>query len=260
MLDLHGLFVPVPTPYTDDGSALSEVRLARFVRGLLQKGLDGLVVGGETSEYQAITYAERKHLLELVSRSVPAGTPVIANVSSQSTVSSVELAQQASNFGARAVIAMPPFGNYYSDKEIRDHFHRIAQYGHLPVLIVDPNARLDDGFREELAQIPGLLLASPLVGSEWSAAACFSRSTTDEFAHGRLYSLPIALFGIDWRRSCENGTFDALRELIHIFGPARVLKSAAESLDLELGPLRGPLQPLPQSSQDGLHRLIQLAA
>ena len=64
MLELAGRFVPLVTPFTDDGSTLSEVRLARLVRFYLDRSVEGLALATETGEFGTLSQDERKQLLE----------------------------------------------------------------------------------------------------------------------------------------------------------------------------------------------------
>lgn len=259
MLELTGNLVPLPTPFTDDGSSISEVRLERCIRRFLDQGASGFVVASEAGEFGALTISERKHLFELVAHNVPAGTPLAAHVSTLGTMSSLDLAQHAANCGYRAAVVMPPYYGFFSDAEISTFMLTLARHAHLPMIVVDPLARLDGDLAADIAQIPGVKTAIPVFDSDQSDAACFERSTSDEFACGRLFSFPLAMFGSVWKGHDES-SYLALREILHIFGAARVAKFAADWIGLDLGPTRGPLQPLPAAAREALHRALCVAA
>ncbi len=89
----------MPTPFTDDGTALSEVRLARLVREVLKRPIEGVVVAPDAGEFWALTVDERKTLLEMVLREVRGAVPVWCHVSSLRTATSLDLAQHAEQFG-----------------------------------------------------------------------------------------------------------------------------------------------------------------
>lgn len=259
MLELTGNLIPLPTPFTDDGSTVSEVRLARCIGRLLEMGADGFVVGADAGEFGALSMSERKHLLEMVAQNVPAGTPIVAHVTTMGTTSSLELAQHAANVGARAAVIMPPFYGCFSDAEIQSHIQSVARHAHLPIILVDPQARIDGDLAKEIALMPGVKLSEPVFDTPMCNAACLERSTSDEFALGNLYALPMAFFGRIWESDDEPTTL-ALRELMNVFGVARVAKFASDWLGVELGPVRGPLQPLPAAAREALHRLYCVPA
>ena len=121
MEGIAGLFAPVVTPFTDDGSTVSDVRLSRQVRYLIDRGIAGFVTTSDTGEFLATSFAERKEVLEIVIREAH-GRPVLAHVSTMSTSSSLDLAQHAARHGARAAVLMPPyFGQFAAKSDPRDH-------------------------------------------------------------------------------------------------------------------------------------------
>lgn len=259
MFEYSGNLIPLPTPFTDDGGTVSEVRLARCLRWLSDRGAAGYVVGSDAGEFGALTVMERKRLFELAAQTVPAGTPLFAHVTTLGTMSTLDLAQHAADCGARGIVVMPPYYGTLSDHEIHAHFQTIARFAHLPVMVVDPLERIDPGLAEDIERIPGVTLANPVFDTEMSDAACFERSTSDEFAVGHAFALPMAFFGTLWNK-VDDPTYLAVREMINIFGMARVAKFAAGWMGLDLGPTRGPLQALPEPAREALHRAFCVAA
>lgn len=259
MFEFSGKLIPLPTPFTDDGGTISEVRLARCLRWLNERSASGYVVGSDAGEFGALTLLERKRLFELTAQNVPAGTPILVHATTLGTMSTLELAQHAADGGARGVVVMPPYYGTFSDHEIDVHFQALARFAHVPVIVVDPLQRLDPCFSAELSRIPGITVGQPVFDSDLSDAACFERSSSDEFAFGNTYSLPMSFFGPLWRE-IDDPTYLALREMVNVFGVARVAKFAAGWMGLDLGPTRGPLQALPEPAREGLHRALCVAA
>jgi 4-hydroxy-tetrahydrodipicolinate synthase len=58
------LTVTPVSPFTDDGGALDDARLANLVGNFLDDGIDHLVPNGNTGEYHALTAEERRRALE----------------------------------------------------------------------------------------------------------------------------------------------------------------------------------------------------
>ncbi len=61
---LHGVLVALVTPFTADGSAIDFETLDAHVNRLIEAGVHGLVPGGSTGEFTALTFDERKQLTE----------------------------------------------------------------------------------------------------------------------------------------------------------------------------------------------------
>ena len=62
---LSGVLVAVVTPFTDDGNAIHKDRLKSHIDHLFDAGCHGIVPGGTTGEFTAMTLDERKQLTEL---------------------------------------------------------------------------------------------------------------------------------------------------------------------------------------------------
>src|SRR5579871_5649276 len=99
MLDIAGFFAPVVTPFTDDGNTVSEIRLARLVRHLTERGVSGFVCGTETGEFLTTSVSERKQVLEIVMREAH-GMPVLAHCSMIGTAQTIDLCQHSARHGA----------------------------------------------------------------------------------------------------------------------------------------------------------------
>lgn len=242
-MDLSGIAVPLPTPFTDDGSKTSEVRLSRLIRHFSHQGADALVVCSDTGEFSACGVGERKELLELTIRDAK-GIPVLVNVSSMSTAVSLDLAQHAKRHGARAAVCAPPIYGELTEDEITGYFTVLGQHGNLPIIVVDPSHKLTDSITHKLADTSTLILAEPAEGGLYEGS-----SRTDEFRCKLLTCSPLAAFATlaDWPK------YQKFSE----FASPRVVKAALEVLEFELGSVRGPRKWLPATEESELRSLIR---
>jgi hypothetical protein len=251
LLQLKGICAPLPTPFTDDGLHICQKRLANLLRSQLDSGIRGFVVAGGAGEGASLSPDEHRELVRLVADILPPDAFFLAVVPSSCSLRAAELAGHAVEHGASGIVAAPPAGSSFSDREIREHFRRLSEGAQGTILAVDPETRLDFDLRYEVAGLNGVWIADAALDSPLASAACLTQSTEDEFAFGEMACLPLSLFG--W--SPGQPPLDPLRELIHVFGCARVAKSAGA-----LGPLRGPLLDLPESGRKTLERAFALAA
>ena len=223
MWELSGPFVPLAMPFTDDGSGVSEIRLARLLRRVIDLGVKGILLSSETGEFTACSYSERKHLLELVIRETHSLLPVVVNVSSMSTSASLDLAQHAARHGARGVVLRAPYFGKFESKEVEAHFRTVAHYCQAPVIGIDPEGTLENVASLQMAEMGRFALASPMPGREL---------TSDCFSLDEMKVLP------DYHFSLEPSP-----ELITIMKEhrgVRVVKGILSEVDLELGPVRQP--------------------
>lgn len=237
MRQLVGLFAPLPTPYTDDGSTVGEIRLARLMAWLRLRGIAGFAACTETGEYSVLSLAERKHIAELVLREAH-GAPVLVNVTAVATTAALDLAQHASRHGAFGGILAPPRGDF-TDDEVVTHISRVSAHGGLPLVIVDPRNQLSSFSIERLRALPSVSFPVPASGL---AAMRGGGTFTDEFSFPEAVLSPLCTFAP--KALHPSSPPNLIPTILRNAGTPRLVKAALESQGLELGPLRGPYLPL----------------
>lgn len=116
----RGIFPAFYACYEEDGS-ISRSRTQALTRRLMEKGVQGLYVGGSSGECIYLSVEERQRILEWVMEEAAGKLTVIAHVAANSTRDSVQLARHAEQLGADAIAAIPPI--YFKLPE-----HAIARY------------------------------------------------------------------------------------------------------------------------------------
>lgn len=154
---LKGVIVAMNSCYDAEGNiSLSAVRA--LTRYLLDRGVDGLYVGGSTGEGFLQNLDERKQVLEAVIEENAGQAAVIAQVGALSTRDSVELARHAAQAGADALSAVSPFYYHFNEESVGRHWKAIMDSAALPFIIYHiPSATgfsLTPSFLREMAQHP----------------------------------------------------------------------------------------------------------
>ena len=107
-----GVFAALATPIDSRGRP-DEPAFVRAVEFVLERGIDGVVIGGGTAEYPHFTIEERSALISLAVRRMRGERPVIASIGTSSIHSTVQLARCAADSGADVLlIPMPHFFRY----------------------------------------------------------------------------------------------------------------------------------------------------
>lgn len=202
--------VPLVTPFTDDQSQVSEVRLTRLIRSILPHKPAGFIVCGPLGEYYALSIGERKHVLEIALRE-SGDVPIWTNVTTETTMSATDLAQHAVQHGARGCVVGPPSLCSPTDEELRSHFRMIAKFGPQTILLV-----------ESKAELPGVT---------------FVEGGPEGFSFDGATSVLGALLDLQNPYPMT----DAM--LAH--GPVRTAKGLLQYRDMDAGPPRSPIQTLP---------------
>jgi dihydrodipicolinate synthase/N-acetylneuraminate lyase len=130
---LQGLFVPVTTPFDDDGEVDLE-RFAEQIRIYTGYGLSGVIVFGTSGEGPLLEAEEEPTLLDVARRAVPKDWKLIVQVGRESVRASCTVAERASAAGADALLCLPPRYYALSEAVITNHFRAIHAATQLPLL------------------------------------------------------------------------------------------------------------------------------
>ena|GEM_PF-1041872 len=249
-MDIPRLLAPLVTPYTDDSSMISEVRLARLVRWYRESGIEGVVVGSPAGEFASLSLAERKKLLDWVIRDA-GDLAIYVNITAQTTAIAIDICQNAAENGAvGAILCPPPVGQLTLD-EAKNYLTVVRRHGNMTVGFVDPTGALTDvahGVESNTAKFPGSLADHELMHF---AVTAHGGSTECWTPSGMVH--PVAVFGKERAEKILSkwAAFKPVLEgVMRHSGLARIGKYVSEKNGIEVGPLRGPFMPLNQAGRE----------
>ena len=130
---LHGVLVPIVTPFTDDGEQVDESALRSLVDRLIDDGVHGLVPCGSTGEFVTLTADERKRVTEVVCSQAVGRVAVMPQTGALLTKEAVELTRHAEACGAAAVLVLPPYYLPLSADGYRAYYSAVAEATKLPL-------------------------------------------------------------------------------------------------------------------------------
>ena len=131
---LSGVLVAIVTPFTDDGNAIHKDRLKSHIDHLFDAGCHGIVPGGTTGEFTAMTLDERKQMTELCVEYAAGRGPVITGTGATSTKDCIELAQHAAKAGATALMVVPPFYDPVNYEQLQELMAEIHEASNLDIV------------------------------------------------------------------------------------------------------------------------------
>jgi len=159
--DLSGYVTAVPTPFRNDAIDLDTFR--GFCQWQIAQGIAALAVTATTGESPTLTDGEQRRLIRAAVTTAAGRVPVIAGAGSCDTRHAVELARQAEEAGADALLCVTPYYNRPSQEGLFRHFEAIHEATTLPIILYDVPTRtgcplaLDTLVRlAELSRIVGL--------------------------------------------------------------------------------------------------------
>jgi 4-hydroxy-tetrahydrodipicolinate synthase len=158
---LRGLFVPLITPFTDDGELATDA-LEKLAHGVIDAGAAGLVALGTTGEHATLSVAERHAVLDIAARACrERGAQLIAGAGSNDTAGSVrELRDLAAWPEVTAALTVVPYYTRPSEAGVVAHFARLAADSPVPLVVYNIPYRtgrvLSLRTLLELARVPGI--------------------------------------------------------------------------------------------------------
>jgi 4-hydroxy-tetrahydrodipicolinate synthase len=148
-----GSYVATITPMRANG-AVDEEALARFIDWQIAEGTGGLVPVGTTGESPTLDHAEHRRVVEIVVSVAKGRVPIIAGAGSNSTAEAIELARDAKQAGADAVLVVTPYYNKPTQEGLFLHFSAVADDADIPVIIYNiPGRSVVDMSVETMARL-----------------------------------------------------------------------------------------------------------
>jgi 4-hydroxy-tetrahydrodipicolinate synthase len=134
--EINGIIVPMVTPFKrEDASRLDLSALAKLTRYLVDGGIHGLMPLGTSGEFALMDSRERRNVVSMVVKVANHRVPVIAGVSCPGTRDAVNLAKDALQAGADAIIATGPYYYKTSTDGLLHHFQTLLKESDLPLMI-----------------------------------------------------------------------------------------------------------------------------
>ena len=178
------ILVPLFTTFNKDGS-IDYDTFAKIERYVLDKGADGVYVGGSSAECFSLTQEERKKVLELAVK-VADGKEVVAHVGAIGTGIACDLAAHAKKAGADAIASVPPFYHGFQPGEIKGYYTAIADASDLPVIIY--NVPGTTGVGLSLAQFKDILSDDRVVAVKYTDVNYYTLDRIKKHTGAFIYS------------------------------------------------------------------------
>ncbi|WP_339265609.1 4-hydroxy-tetrahydrodipicolinate synthase [Paenibacillus sp. FSL W8-0187] len=158
--ELHGIFIPVITPFLQDYE-LDLPSYHHYLKSLLSYDIQGLVINGTTGEAPTVAWEEVVQVVEQTRGSLGGRLlPLIIGTGTNDTVSSIKRTELAGHIGADAVLVVTPYYSHPSIDGILQHFRRVAEVG-IPVILYEvpsrTGIRLPVDVIRRIMEIPGVI-------------------------------------------------------------------------------------------------------
>jgi 4-hydroxy-tetrahydrodipicolinate synthase len=288
-IEFKGCYTAIVTPFTADGIAIDQARLAEQIVFQAEGGVSGIVACGTTGESPTLEDDEHRLVVETaVQIGHSRGMQVLAGAGSNCTRHAVDLQRLAFDLGADASLQVAPYYNKPSQEGLYRHFMTIADCCPLPMMLYNIPGRCGVAINPEtvarLARHPNIVAIKEATGSMDSAseirqrcsitilsgddsltlafAGCGSSgvvSVVSNLMPARMQSLCDAFLGNDFARAQQihREIFPLAKGLLSLDVNPVPLKAALRLLGRDSGAVRLPLV---EASKEATVRISEILA
>ena len=133
-VDWTGPMPALTTPFHEDGG-IDEKAFQLNVERLLGSGATGVLAGGCTGEFWALTHEERKRLYRLAKEAVGDAGTLIVGTGAVTVDEAVALTREAEETGCDGALILPPYFVQLTDDEIFAHYSAVSDAVGIPILL-----------------------------------------------------------------------------------------------------------------------------
>ncbi|MEM5502929.1 dihydrodipicolinate synthase family protein [Ahrensia kielensis] len=289
-MKFEGIYTPVITPYSEDGS-IDQNALAAQIEYLITSGVHGIINGGSTGEYYAQSLEERLEVASFVKDVIGKRIPLIVGTVAVRLPDSIAVAEHAAKIGAAALLVGSPPYSVPTESENALNALAIDRAADLPIMLYNYPGRMGINMGEEFLDRVGRsrnfcaikessgdinrvhLLARDYphiqmsCGMDDQALEFFAWGARSWVCAGSNF-LPNEHIAL-WRACAIDGDFDKGRQLMSAMMPLmRVLeqggkfiqcvKHGCEMMGQYAGPPRPPLRPLNKDDKRQLEQVVRV--
>ena len=129
-----GIYTPIITPFLNDGS-INWDGYAETIDWQIENGVAGIIIGGTTGEFYALTKEERVRQFTFAAKHIKDRVEFMAGVNDQNSQVCIELAKSARQYGASSLLVAAPPYSLPLETELAAHVLRIEHAAKLPIML-----------------------------------------------------------------------------------------------------------------------------
>jgi len=152
--------------------SVDENGFATVIEYMIDKGVHGIIVGGTTGEFYALSPEERVRQFKFAQEVIKGRVQFICGVNDITTAGACEFAEAAKNAGADGILVAAPYYSLPTERENAAHCLAIDKAANLPIMLYNYPGRTGVTMGEEFL---GLVSESPNVVSIKEASGDINR-------------------------------------------------------------------------------------
>jgi 4-hydroxy-tetrahydrodipicolinate synthase len=135
-----GIIPAMVTPFTSDGK-INVGALRKLTNYLIDGGVHGLFPVGSQGEFYALTFDEKKTVIETVVEETRGRVPVYAGTGAITTREAIALTRMAEAAGVSAASVLTPYFIHPNENELFEFYSAVAKSTRLPLLLYNNPGR-----------------------------------------------------------------------------------------------------------------------
>tara|TARA_B110001454_G_C12661221_1_gene409582 strand:- start:143 stop:1042 length:900 start_codon:yes stop_codon:yes gene_type:complete len=133
-MNFEGIYTPVITPFNENGTIDWE-SYGKAIEWQIENGVAGIIVGGSTGEFYALSKEERIQQFEFAADRINGQVEFMAGVNDIRVDECLEISSVAASFGANSLLVAAPPYSLPSEEELAYHVLKIAETTGLPIML-----------------------------------------------------------------------------------------------------------------------------
>ena len=156
----EGVATALVTPMHEDGS-INFDRFKKLIDEQIEAGIPALVICGTTGESATMTLEEHAEVIRVAIKHANGRIKIIAGAGSNDTACAIDLAKEAEEAGADALLVVTPYYNKATQKGLIAHYTASASSVKLPIILYNVPSRTGVNIKPEtyakLAEIDNIV-------------------------------------------------------------------------------------------------------
>ncbi len=144
----EGVATALVTPMYEDGS-INFDRFKTLIDEQIEAGIPALVICGTTGESATMTLEEHAEVIRVAIKHAAGRIKIIAGAGSNDTACAIDLAKEAEEAGADALLVVTPYYNKATQNGLIAHYTAIANSVKLPIILYNVPSRTGVNIKPE---------------------------------------------------------------------------------------------------------------
>jgi 4-hydroxy-tetrahydrodipicolinate synthase len=167
----EGIYTPIITPFANNGEIDWDV-YAEVIDWQIENGVAGVIVGGSTGEFYALSKEERIQQFKFAAERINNRVEFMAGVNDIRVDECLDISMAAVDAGAKSLLVAAPPYSLPSEEELAHHVIAIAKATELPIMLYNYPGRTGVDMGEDFLSI---VAKNPLVAAIKESSGDYSR-------------------------------------------------------------------------------------